>query len=220
MMKTTNNYNNQFFYSVCYYLPFGLIIIDRYERIEFLNKKAKKILKINENIIDKHIYEINKHIYEPLNNEEFPLVNFWDEAIQSEKDSCEIILDGKKRVNLSIFQLRSQTKKFIGYAILLQENNDNNDFILKVRDIAEELLSLTEEDSNNSECSNIKTLTAREQEIFDLLGKGVIRNNNIAERLDISENTVKKHISNIFHKLNINSRTEAALLAVNKEQVS
>ena len=55
-------------------------------------------------------------------------------------------------------------------------------------------------------------LTRREMEVLELLGKG-LRNKDIAARLYLSEKTVKNHISNIFMKLHVNHRTEAALLA-------
>lgn len=55
-------------------------------------------------------------------------------------------------------------------------------------------------------------LTRREMEVLEQLGQG-LRNREIAERLFISEKTVKNHISSIFAKLQVNDRTEAALLA-------
>lgn len=57
----------------------------------------------------------------------------------------------------------------------------------------------------------LSTLTKRESEILDLLAKGM-RNQEIANQLAISLATVKRHIQNIYSKLGINSRTEAALL--------
>ena len=55
-------------------------------------------------------------------------------------------------------------------------------------------------------------LTDREREVLTEIGKGR-RNREIADALFISEKTVKNHISNIFGKLEVNSRAEAALLA-------
>ncbi len=55
-------------------------------------------------------------------------------------------------------------------------------------------------------------LTRRELEILGLLGQG-LRNREIAAGLYISEKTVKNHVSNILSKLQVNDRTEAALLA-------
>jgi DNA-binding NarL/FixJ family response regulator len=58
-------------------------------------------------------------------------------------------------------------------------------------------------------------LTARETEILRLLAEGK-RNREIADALFLSEKTVKNYISNILYKLQVNSRTEAALLAVKR----
>jgi len=55
-------------------------------------------------------------------------------------------------------------------------------------------------------------LTRREMEVLELLGKG-LRNKDIAEHLYLSEKTVRNHVSSIFLKLQVNDRTEAALLA-------
>jgi two-component system NarL family response regulator len=55
-------------------------------------------------------------------------------------------------------------------------------------------------------------LTEREREVLTEIGRGR-RNKEIADVLFISEKTVKNHISNIFAKLEVNTRAEAALLA-------
>lgn len=55
-------------------------------------------------------------------------------------------------------------------------------------------------------------LTAREIEVLKEVATGK-RNREIAETLFISEKTVKNHISNILFKLQVNDRTEAAMLA-------
>ena len=55
-------------------------------------------------------------------------------------------------------------------------------------------------------------LTEREYEVLIELGKG-FTNTQIAEKLFITENTVKKHISSLLGKLGMTHRTEAALFA-------
>lgn len=55
-------------------------------------------------------------------------------------------------------------------------------------------------------------LAARELEVLQLLAAGQ-RNRSIAAALNISENTVKFHVRNLFRKLGVASRTEAIALA-------
>jgi DNA-binding NarL/FixJ family response regulator len=55
-------------------------------------------------------------------------------------------------------------------------------------------------------------LTPREREVLALLADG-LPNKLIARRLDISEKTVKAHLTNIFHRIGVNDRTQAALWA-------
>lgn len=57
------------------------------------------------------------------------------------------------------------------------------------------------------------TLTAREVEVLEQLARG-LSNRQIAAALFISEKTVARHLSNIFTKLGVTSRTAAAAFAV------
>jgi two-component system, NarL family, response regulator LiaR len=58
-----------------------------------------------------------------------------------------------------------------------------------------------------------ETLTGRETEVLRLVARGQ-SNKEIAATLSITEKTVKTHVSNILDKLDVNSRTQAALYAV------
>ena len=58
-----------------------------------------------------------------------------------------------------------------------------------------------------------ESLTARETETLRLIAKG-FSNKNIAEDFGVSEVTVKTHVSNVLSKLNLQSRTQAALFAL------
>lgn len=64
-----------------------------------------------------------------------------------------------------------------------------------------------------SEPSPIDDLTPREAEILSLLAEGQ-SNKVIARNLGISDGTVKLHVKAILRKLNIHSRVEAAVIAV------
>ena len=68
-------------------------------------------------------------------------------------------------------------------------------------------MTLHERDKNDK-----NSLTAREIEVLELIAEGMI-NKEIAKQLYISEKTVKNHVSNIFKKLNVSDRTQAAIYA-------
>ncbi|KEK25578.1 response regulator [Bacillus gaemokensis] len=82
-------------------------------------------------------------------------------------------------------------------------------------EIANALLSQTMPQEEQESISNIHVdvLTARENEVLQLLAKGM-SNKEIASVLVITEKTVKAHVSSILSKLNLSDRTQAALYAV------
>ncbi len=55
----------------------------------------------------------------------------------------------------------------------------------------------------------VKTLTLREHQILELLSEG-LQNKIIADRLALSEHTVKVHVHNLIRKLRVHNRTQAA----------
>ena len=59
----------------------------------------------------------------------------------------------------------------------------------------------------------LKSLTKREVEILAQVASGMF-NKEIANNLGISERTVKNHISNIFTKIDVSDRTQAAVFAI------
>jgi len=78
--------------------------------------------------------------------------------------------------------------------------------------IARDLVFSPREESHDEPTAE---LTTRELEVLRLLGAGK-SNKEIAGELQISERTARTHVSNILSKLNLTSRTRAALWAVRK----
>jgi len=60
-----------------------------------------------------------------------------------------------------------------------------------------------------------ETLSEREVEVLRLMAKGT-SNSNIADELSITQSTVKTHITSIFQKLNVTTRTEAVTTALKR----
>jgi len=78
------------------------------------------------------------------------------------------------------------------------------------RSVVDKLARLT---SGKAPLDEKSALTKRELEVLRLLAQGY-RNQRIAEELCISERTVRSHLRNIYDKIGVQSRTEAALWAM------
>ena len=68
------------------------------------------------------------------------------------------------------------------------------------------------------EKDKLESLTKREKEILIQVASGM-SNKEIAINLDISERTVKNHISNIFKKIDVSDRTQAAVFAIKNDLI-
>jgi Response regulator containing a CheY-like receiver domain and an HTH DNA-binding domain len=75
------------------------------------------------------------------------------------------------------------------------------------------LLKIKMEEKINKADSEEEYLTKREIEVLKLIAEGLF-NKEIAYMLNISEKTVKNHVSNIFKKIDVSDRTQAAVYAI------
>ena len=69
--------------------------------------------------------------------------------------------------------------------------------------------------SRNGEDAAFASLSQREREVLTLMMEG-LRNAQIAERLSISEKTVRNHVSNLFDKLGVWTRAQAIVFAIKR----
>lgn len=69
------------------------------------------------------------------------------------------------------------------------------------------------------EKEKINLLTRRELEVLKLLSVGLY-NKEIGKKLDISERTVKNHISSIFKKIDVTDRTQAAVFSIRNKLIN
>ena len=86
--------------------------------------------------------------------------------------------------------------------------------------VAEQVLHKFQELSWRKEAEGfISPLTPREGEILNYIAQGYL-NKMIAAELDISEQTIKNHVTSILRKLNANVRTEAVVVAIKQGLIS
>ena len=86
--------------------------------------------------------------------------------------------------------------------------------------VAEQVLQKFQELSSQSETEDIVSpLTVRETEILEYIADGFL-NKQIASELNISEQTIKNHVTSILRKLNANARTEAVVIAIKRGIIS
>lgn len=71
----------------------------------------------------------------------------------------------------------------------------------------------------NKDSAKIEKLTRRELEVLKLLAVGMY-NKEVAEQLNISERTVKNHVSNILKKIEVTDRTQAAVFSIRNNLIT
>jgi len=79
--------------------------------------------------------------------------------------------------------------------------------------VAGKLFTHVARSSVSSQTTLTTSLNTREQEILKLLARGM-SNAEIAAQLFLSEGTVRNYVSSLFSKLNVNDRTQAAVIAL------
>ena len=82
--------------------------------------------------------------------------------------------------------------------------------------VAEQILEQFQELSRERETATfLSPLTPRETEILNYMAQGLL-NKQIASALNVSEQTIKNHITSILRKLDANARTQAVVIAIKK----
>jgi len=76
--------------------------------------------------------------------------------------------------------------------------------------ILNEVLNQKDSKKNDPQAAKIATLTQREREVIELVCQG-LKNKQIAERLFISDTTVRHHLTSIFSKLDVSDRLELVI---------
>ena len=109
---------------------------------------------------------------------------------------------------------------------LILKNSSLSDFLSAINSILEDNqfihpLILDAVNSFLAQTDNCKktTLTKRETQILCMISAGYL-NKEIGSELNISERTVKNHVSNLFKKIGVSDRTQAAVYAIKNNLVN
>ena len=142
--------------------------------------------------------------------------------VRSENDSTRILILTihneveylKKAVEIGVngYVLKDSESAVLKQAIV----NVNKGEIYIQPSIAPLLVEASKTENDKDDPTNI--LSSREFEVLKLVSEGLF-NKEIAYKLSISEKTVKNHVSNIFKKIGVSDRTQAAVYAIKNNLV-
>ena len=124
---------------------------------------------------------------------------------------------------LTTFGTSQEIRKMLdaGAAGALVKTSSQSEIIDAIRSIVAGRHVISKEISNSLKVAAPDTpkLSSRQIEVMNLVAKG-FANNDIARILNISVNSVKDHLKNIYTILDVSSRTEAATIAINLKLIS
>lgn len=133
--------------------------------------------------------------------------------------------DGKTRWGeIHAYPVRGKDRAVAAIVVIIFETTSHIDSLAKHKQYASQLADKLQSHEGTNEtpphmdqsAEVVQPLSKRETEILQLIVDGYT-NPQISSMLSISGNTVKRHISNLFLKLEVNDRTQAAVLAVRKK---
>jgi DNA-binding CsgD family transcriptional regulator/tetratricopeptide (TPR) repeat protein len=112
-------------------------------------------------------------------------------------------------ISLVVVYVFARLRKLRDKEVINQMQHDIQDYVSLVEEFENKKDSGTDENSQFLENIAQFGLTEREIDVLRLITKG-LRNDEIAEKLFISVSTIKTHTRNIFSKLDVRNRCEAA----------
>jgi DNA-binding NarL/FixJ family response regulator len=139
-----------------------------------------------------------------------------------------IVLSGDGQQDEQVFQaIKAQASAFHGRNVSADElsrtiarcargEHPINETLTTRPKVAEQILQQFRELSREKETASFMSpLTPKEMEVLRFMAEGDL-NKQIAGKLDVTEQTIKNHITSILRKLNANARTQAVVIAIKK----
>lgn len=171
---------------------------DGVQCIDLLKQKQTDVLLLDINMPNMNGLQVLKYLREKKVNLKILILTIHNE-VEYLARAIDIGVDG--------YVLKDSESSLLKKAIYCVYNGETF--------IQPELTPILRERQQEKNLSNISdnNLTKREIEVLKLLAEGLF-NKEIAYTLDISEKTVKNHVSNIFKKIDVSDRTQAAVYAI------
>ena len=186
----------------------------------FVMREYMEMLLINtfNNANIKAKKRLSESTEEELLQMDFILIDIYNEIVKDLKIIDYIKIKNKKLKTLVTDRDKNKNtfKKVLHYGIegYITNTIEKDEFIFLLKKIISGKkiyeTNLIENLVNNSLENKLDKLSKREKEVLDEISKG-LNNKEISDNLFITESTVKKHVSNIFVKLNIKNRQEAII---------
>ncbi|MEJ2134751.1 MAG: LuxR C-terminal-related transcriptional regulator [Desulfofustis sp.] len=204
--------------------PFG--IFDNNFRILWINKALARIHSCNaESVIGDICYRAFHGCDKVCENCFLEEVRTMGRTVVLERS--HEFPDGKTRWGeLHAYPVRGKDRSVAAVVVIIFETTSRMDSLARHKQYTSLLVDKLQarEDTGKSipktdpSGGMIQPLSKREKEILGLIVDGYT-NPQISAMLSISGNTVKRHTSNLFLKLNVNDRTQAAVLAVRENLI-
>lgn len=182
----------------------GLVLLDLEGRIWEINRKARDLLNIGSRQVEGTLFEVQVRnrglaaFYESAESEDVPV-------------TADLPFPPNLTIQATLSTCLSASREPIGRMLLLRDVTRQKKIQIELStSVAKRLVEMAGDDASNGDPL---PLTKREREILSLLVDG-LTNAQISERLEVSLNTIASHLKHIYPKLKVNSRAQAAALAV------
>lgn len=172
---------------------------DGKECIDILDERRTDVLLLDINMPNMNGLKVLQHLKEKKSNIKILILTIHNE-VEYLIRAVEIGVDG--------YVLKDSDSSVLKRAILTIIRGDTF-----IQPDLRPMLKKRMEDKASVSSTIEESLTRREIEVLKLLAEGLF-NKEIAYTLSISEKTVKNHVSNIFKKINVSDRTQAAVYAI------
>lgn len=172
---------------------------DGVECLEILSKEAPDVLLLDINMPNKNGLDVLKELNQSGNTKVKVLVLTVHNEVEYLIKAVELGVDG--------YVLKDSESSELKKAIMTILNGETY--------IQPDLIPMLNAKmiSMENDYDKIDSLTKRELDVLKNLAIGMY-NKEIATKLEISERTVKNHVSNIFKKIGVSDRTQAAVFAI------